>query len=160
MLKAYLLLSDWLRAIMNVDVTRRVAAFSDPFPSHYVLATVHPDYWPPVQRLIDDYLRSNPTRNRELDMLPMFAWFDEERVRRAVQDNRVKKRPTFHYRLPDANIGREGWSLMLEWNRWRLVEELAEDRERLNRMGAAYIENARHFIPKNWAVPASEWLLV
>lgn len=160
MLKSYLLLSEWLRAVMEIDPTRRLVAFTDPFPSRYVATVVEPNYWPSRDRLIDDYLEANATRNRELDMLPLFAWLDRARVRRIVTDTRIKSRPTFHYRLPDANLGEPGWSLTLEWNRWCIVEQLAERRETLDAMGVAYRANYDRLLPENWAIKASEWLVL
>jgi len=68
MLRAYALLSDWLRAVMEIDLTRRLTAFADPFPPGYVALIADPAYAPDQAGLIDDYLRHNPTRNRELDM--------------------------------------------------------------------------------------------
>lgn len=159
-LKAELLLSDWMREIMAIDLTRRLTAFVDPFPEAYVLKVVAADYWPDLAGLIDDYLAFNATRDRELDMLPLFAWFDEATVARATSGVKVGKRPTFHYRLPNANLGVAGWSLGLEWNRWCVIERLADDRDKLNAMGSAYIENRRRLIPERWGLRASEWLLV
>ncbi|MXN63364.1 hypothetical protein GR183_00475 [Stappia sp. GBMRC 2046] len=158
-LKAYLLMSDWLRAIIRLDITRQIIAFADPFPKDYAALVVDPDYWPDIERLIDDYLSYNDTRNRELDLLPLFSWLDPERVRERVRDIRVKARPAFHYRLPDANIGQSDWSLRLEWNRWCVVERLAADRERLDAMGQAYIANNNRIIGENWAIRSTEWLL-
>ncbi len=159
-LKAYLLMSDWLRGIMSIDLTRRLAAYNEAFSREYTAQIVNPNYWPTMDRLIDDYLFANPTRNRELDMLPLFAWIDEDRVRAAVSDTRVKKRPTFHYRLPDANLGDPNWNVTLEWNRWSVVERLAERREVLNDMGAAYRANEQRLIPDDWAIKSSEWLVL
>ncbi len=159
MLKAYLLMSDWLRAVMQIDLTRRVVAFTNPFPVAYTGVVVDPNYWPDRDQLIDDYLLYNPTRNRELDMLPLFSWFDAARVDAAVEDSRVKARPAFHYRLPDANFGQPGWGLLLEWNRWCVVERLAEQRALLDDMGRAYRANRERLIPENWAIRASEWLM-
>ncbi|MDJ0609099.1 MAG: amidoligase family protein [Kiloniellales bacterium] len=159
MLKAYLLMSDWLRAVMQIDLTRRVVAFTNPFPVAYTGHVVDPDYWPDRDRLIDDYLLYNPTRNRELDMLPLFSWFDRPKVDGATDDPRIKDRPAFHYRLPDANFGQPGWGLLLEWNRWCVVERLAEQRTLLDDMGRAYRANRERLIPENWAIRASEWLM-
>lgn len=159
-LKAYLLSSDWLRAVMDIDPTRRLVSFADPFPAHYVAQVVDPDYWPKLAALMDDYLIANPTRNRELDLLPLFAWIDRARVDRSIADPRVKARPTFHYRLPDANFGVSGWNLTLEWNRWWVVEQLAEQRDALGEMGQAYLENASRLVPGNWAIQSSEWLVL
>lgn len=158
--KAYLLLSDWLRAVMSIDPTRRLFAFADRFAAGYVAMVVDPAYWPSLERMIDDYLEANPTRNRELDMLPLFAWLDEPRVRSVVPDPRVKARPTFHYRLPDANFGEPDWGITAEWNRWCLVECLADEREKLDAMGKAYRANRDKWIPESWAIQASEWLLL
>jgi hypothetical protein len=159
MLKSYLLLSDWLRAVMRIDVTRRLVAFANPFPADYVALVADPDYAPDRDRLIDDYLRHNPTRNRELDMLPLFAWLDAERVRRVIDDPRIKPRPAFHYRLPDANFGQPGWGLLVEWGRWRVVERCAEDAALLAAMGAAYRTSRSRFGGHEWALRASEWVM-
>ncbi len=160
MLKSYLLLSDWLRAIMQIDTTRRIVAYADPFPPYYVGQVLDPNYWPDLEQVMDDYLVANPTRNRELDLLPLFAWMDGARVCRHVADPRVKPRPTFHYRLPDANFGEAGWSLTLEWNRWCVVEKLAEKRALLDAMCADYRRNSLQLLPANWAIKASEWLVM
>jgi hypothetical protein len=157
-LKAYLLLSDWLRAIIAINLTRRMLAFADPFPPDYVMRVVDPDYQPDIATMIDDYLIYNPTRNRELDLLPLFAWIDEDLVRAAVIDKRIKARPTFHYRLPDARIDRPDWTVTTEWNRWCLVERLAEQPEKLASMGRAYTENQERLLPKDWAIMSSEWI--
>jgi hypothetical protein len=157
-LKAYLLLSDWLRAVISVNLTRRVLAFADPFPPDYVVYVTDPDYHPDMATLIDDYLLYNPTRNRELDLLPLFAWIDDERVRASVDDKRIKARPTFHYRLPDARLDRPDWTITTEWNRWCIVERLAERPDKLAAMAAAYRENQERLLPRDWAIMASEWL--
>lgn len=158
--KAYLLMSDWLRAVMAIDPTRQLTAFADPFPMHYAMKVVDPGYWPRLGEFIDDYVDHNPTRNRELDMLPLFAWLDRDRVHRSITDSRIKPRPTFHYRLPDANFGEPGWTLGLEWRRWLVVERLAEHPEKLNAMGAAFVANQGRLLPDNWAIRSSEWLIL
>jgi Putative amidoligase enzyme len=157
-LKAYLLLSDWLRAVISVNLTRRVLAFADPFPPAYILHVIDPDYRPDMSTLINDYLLHNPTRNRELDLLPLFAWIDEDRVRASVDDKRIKPRPTFHYRLPDARLDRPDWTITTEWNRWCLVERLAERPDKLAAMAQAYRENEDRLLPRDWAVMSSEWI--
>ena len=159
-LKAEILLSEWLRSVISIDMARRLMAFADPFPQAYTHLVLREDYWPGMDQLIDDYLIHNPTRNRELDMLPLFMWLDEARVRRRVSDKLVKARPTFHYRLPDANIREQRWSLTLEWNRWCVVERLAEDRESLDEMGRAYIENDLSILSEDWALRCTEWLVL
>lgn len=162
MLKAWMLLSDWLRGVMGTDLTRRMTAFAGAFPKDYALTVVDPAYWPDRAGLIDDYLTANPTRNRELDLLPLFSWLDGERVAAVVSDTRVTPRPAFHDRLPDANLGEPGWGLGVEWRRWLLVERLADNRALLDAMGAAYLAHHDRVLPAagSWAMKASEWLLV
>ena len=160
MLKAYLFASDWLRSVMRIDMTRRLMAFADPFPIDYMSLISRPNYWPDQDKLIDDYLAANPTRNRELDMLPLFVWLDEERVRRAVADVRVKARPTFHYRLPDANIGMQDWSIMLEWRRWLVVERLAERRDLLEEMGETWARMQNNWPLSGWPTAFSQIMML
>lgn len=159
-LKAEILLSEWLRSIISVDMARRILAFADPFPKAYIHIILKDEYWPDIDQLIEDYLIYNPTRNRELDMLPLFLWLDADRVRRKIPDKLVKPRPTFHYRLPDANIREARWSLTLEWNRWCVVERLAEDREILAEMGKSYLENDLSILSEDWALRCTEWLVL
>lgn len=158
-LKAYVMLSDWLRAVIKPDITRKIISFADPFPQDYALKIVDSRYWPDVSTLIDDYLIANPTRNRELDMLPLFAWLDEERVGAAVADPLISARPAFHYRLPNANLGDSGWGIAADWNRWCVVERLAEDRDRLVAMGAAFTANRNRAFGEKWALRSTDWLL-
>ncbi len=159
-LKAFLLAEDWLRAAMRIDITRRLTGFADSFPPDYVARVVDPAYWPDRSALIDDYLAFNPTRNRSLDLLPLFAWLDPERVRRVVDDRRVKPRPTFHYRLPDANIGEPGWSIILEWRRWLIVERLAEAREALADMAQEFARAPGDQGRAPWPIAFSERMLL
>ncbi len=137
-LKAFFCLYDWLSARASVDLTRRLTGFSAAFPGSYVRRVVDPDYWPDLEALIDDYLEDNPTRNRALDMLPLFLHLDRERVRAVVDDPRVKARPTLHYRLPNCEIHRDDWGIHLAWGDWLQVEALAADRDRLAELCGAY----------------------
>lgn len=159
MLKAYLLVSPWLREVMSLDFTRRLFAFADPFPDAYVRKVLADDYWPDLETFMTDYMAANPTRNRELDLLPLFAWFDKDLVRRRIDDHRIKARPTFHYRLPDANIGEDDWNIVLEWNRWLVVEKLAEDPDLMARMAKAYRRSSRHF-NNRWPLECSQYLVL
>ncbi|MEX2480481.1 MAG: amidoligase family protein [Gammaproteobacteria bacterium] len=137
-LQAFLCLYDWLVARAEINFTRRLTTYIDPFPRAYVRKVVDPDYAPDKAALIDDYLRDNPTRNRALDMLPLFLHLDETRVRRVTTDPLIKARPTFHYRLPNCEIDRPDWGLYLAWNDWIEVERLAADAERLEACCTAY----------------------
>lgn len=148
-LKAFALASPWLWRAINPDQTRRLLSFAEPFPETYVRQLVSQDYWPDMPTLIDDYLALNATRNRDLDMLPLFAFIDEARVRRKLPEEKINARPTFHYRLPDMALGDKEWGLATEWNRWVRVEGLAADDKRLTALCRAYLDHQGS--PEAWA---------
>ncbi len=135
-LRAFMALQDWLFATVEPDATREWAGWTEPFPEAYRRKVLDPDYAPDEDALIGDYLHDNPTRNRAVDMLPLFATLQEERVLAVAKErDQIKARPTFHYRLPNCLVDDPTWSFAREWNRWVEVEKLAEDQDRLN--GAA-----------------------
>ncbi len=148
-LKAFVLLNAWLRRVVAPDTTRALLGFADPFPLDYARLLVAPGYWPGIPGFIDDYLAFNPTRNRDLDMLPVLLHLDEARVRAALPNEKINGRPAFHYRLPDARVSDPGWSVAPDWNRWVAVERLAHDRERLDSVGLAFL--AFEGEEKSWA---------
>lgn len=137
-LRAFLLLYPWIKRRAEVDLARRISPFINPFPPAYARLVLADDY--PARdagRLIDDYLEFNPTRNRPLDLLPLLACLDAERVRARVAEKDlrlVKPRPAFHYRLPSCQVDEPDWTVAREWNTWVEVERLANDPERLARM--------------------------
>lgn len=137
-IQAYLLLHAWLVELSDTDMTRRfLTRYIDPFPHGYMERVLVPDYRPDTDDLIADYLRHNPTRNRALDMLPILAHLDEDRVRAGLDEDEqvlVKARPAFHYRLPDCRVNEPGWSVADAWNRWVFVEELAQDEALLDEL--------------------------
>jgi hypothetical protein len=152
-LKAFFCLYDWLAARSKVDLTRRLTGFSAAFPERYVRQVVDTEYWPEQATLIDDYLAENPTRNRALDMLPLFMHLDEKRLRSVVDDPRVKPRPTLHYRLPNCEIDREDWGIHQAWGDWLVVESLANDRDRLGRLCndyTSYLDKPLNRLFENW----------
>jgi hypothetical protein len=133
-LRAFLLMYPWLRERTEVDVTRRISPYINPFPDAYVRLLLDPSYPADTGRLIDDYVAHNPTRNRPLDVLPVLAHLDADRVMARVQDpHLVKPRPAFHYRLPNCMVDEPRWTLAREWNDWVEVEKLAADKEALGR---------------------------
>ncbi|MCB8822991.1 amidoligase family protein [Microvirga rosea] len=148
-LKSFVLLNSWLRREVAPDRTRDILGFAAPFPEDYVRRIVSPDYWPEIDEFIDDYLIANPTRNRDLDLLPLLYHFDCVRVRKALPNEKINGRPTFHYRLPDARISDAGWSIAPDWNRWVTVERLAEDHEHLNAVGSVFLSFEGE--SKSWA---------
>lgn len=160
-LKAFLCLFDWLRAEARVDLLRRLSVYIDPFPTDYVRRVIDPAYQPDAAQLIDDYLRDNPTRNRALDMLPLFASMDEDRVRRTVDDPRIKARPALHYRLPNCEIDEPGWGVRHTWCDWLQVEHLANDPARLDELCRRYLEFLDRPLGRlvdDWAELVKPWL--
>lgn len=137
--KAFALLDPWLRRQVAPDSTRALLGFAEPFPEPYIRLVVAPAYWPDLDRFVDDYLAFNPTRNRDLDVLPLLAYLRQERVRAALPAEKIRERPTLHYRLPDARVSDPGWSIAPDWNRWVAVERLAAGRARLDAVGQAYL---------------------
>ena len=82
-LRAYLLLHDRLTLRGTVDLSRKIAPYIRAFPGGYARLILEESYAPDRQRLIRDYLLHNPTRNRPLDMLPLFAHLKKELVMNA-----------------------------------------------------------------------------
>ncbi|KAA1193269.1 amidoligase enzyme [Pseudohalioglobus sediminis] len=148
-LQAFLLLHAWLVDMAGTDRTRRyLTPYIDPFPQHYMEHVLQVDYQPDTDQLIDDYLHFNPTRNRALDMLPIFCDLDRERVLAGLPaDERklVSARPAFHYRLPDCKVNVPGWSVATPWNHWVFIEKLAHDSALLERLIAHWQEHYADF---------------
>jgi hypothetical protein len=140
-LRAFLLLYDWLFRRGHIDVTRRLSPYINPFPSDYARLVIDPTYAPDVATLIADYVRHNPTRNRPLDMLPVFAVNDPGLPGRPpLEGVKVKPRPAYHYRLPNSMIDEPDWSIGQEWRRWVLIERLANDAELTAGLSRAYLD--------------------
>ena len=141
-LRAFLLLYPWIAKRVDADIARRVTPFINPFPPEYARLVLADDYAPVTQeRLIDDYLTHNPTRNRPLDMLPVLACLDHERITAATKDpHLVKPRPTFHYRMPNCLVDEPEWRVAREWNTWVAVERLAADPRQLAAMSRDYLD--------------------
>ena len=149
-LRAFFLLEDILWDDADVDITRTLMPFISKFPEAYKQKVIDTKYQPAIDRLIDDYLSANPTRNRDLDMLPLFAHIDHQRVMRQIKDQLVKERPTFHYRLPDCRLEDPKWTINEEWRRWICVEVLADDEALLQELSEAYLDHANQGRLETW----------
>lgn len=161
-LRAFLVLFEWLRVRSEVDLARRVTPYIDAFDNDYITLVLAEAYAPDMDQLINDYLQHNPTRNRALDMLPLFTHIDEDRVRAVVNDDRVKARPTLHYRLPNCQIDETDWGLIRPWRDWLQIEALACDSRRLDaacRAYRKYLNNPTAALFKDWGAASSRWLL-
>ncbi|MEX0899735.1 MAG: amidoligase family protein [Gammaproteobacteria bacterium] len=161
-LKAYLCLQDWLFERAHVNLARRATPYVDALPLTYARKVVDLAYRPDLATVIDDYLAANPTRNRALDLMPLFAHLDEPRVRRTTDDPLIKARPTFHYRLPNSEIHRPNWRFSDAWNDWLEVERLAADDARLAACCsryAAFLDRPLDRWLRNWPSEIAErWL--
>jgi hypothetical protein len=134
-MQAFFLLYDQLRAETHIPAARKLAPYIHPFPKAYVHLVTNPGYRPQIDEFMRDYLEHNPTRNRPLDLLPLFGVINPELLfSYPVEKNLVKPRPTFHYRLPNSEVDNPDWSISREWDRWLEVEELAFDKPRLQKM--------------------------
>lgn len=159
-LRAYALLQWWLVDRNPVDLARRISPYIDLYSRAY-LHEVWSSSEPDMIRLIDDYLEHNASRNRALDLLPLFAEIDETRVRQTVDDPRVKARPAFHYRMPDCHIENPDWSLCEPWSTWVVVEKLAARRDDLERLGQEFLDQERPLIGvsrDDWVEYIDKWL--
>lgn len=159
-MQAFAVLFEWLKQVSDVDLSRRITPYIEPWPKDYVQLLVDPEYAPDLPQLMDDYLRHNPTRNRALDMTPLFAHIDRAQMEQHVQDDRINARPTLHYRLPNCEIDAPDWSLMTAWRHWLAVERLAADEQRLKAACREYSEFLDSTVDRllgDWAERGAEW---
>ena len=161
-LKAFLCLQDWLIEQEKVNITRKITPYIDRFPARYLRKLLDPQYAPDLRQLMDDYFADNPTRNRILDMIPLFAWLDREHVESKTDDNKLNRRPTLHYRLPNSEIDDPEWGLWSCWNRWLVVESLANDSERLADVCEAFQQHDQLSPPEQlitpWKKKVTQWI--
>jgi len=159
-LKAFAVLQWWLVEAHEVDASRKISPYIDLYPETYVKRVLCASE-PGMEEIFDAYLEYNASRNRALDLLPLLAEIDEDRVRRAVDDPKIKARPTFHYRLPNCDIERSDWSLTSSWNTWWVVEQLAHRPEDLGELSAAFLDADRPILGvsrKGWIEFVDRWL--
>ena len=160
-LQAFVLLQDWLSEQTEMDLTRLIAQYAKLFPEAYAKHILQPSYQPTIGELIDDYLHFNPSRDRALDMLPLFAYIDEPRVRAVIKDMRVQIRPTFHFRMPNCRIDEADWRVQDEILHWGHVEKLAHDHSLRQHMSEAYLadtERLMHRFDDEWPEQTARWL--
>jgi len=159
--RAYALMEDWLRAIDPVDPSRRLLPFVDPWPRRLidVLAVDGPSWG--LDDLAQFYADLTPTRNRGLDLLPLLDHLRGEIIAETIDKEKLKGgRPTYHYRLPEARLGAADWSLAYEWNRWILLERVAENPSLLNELAEKWVDHrsALTSLRSDWAKTVNEIL--
>ena len=136
-LTAFALCEDHLRAEADIDLSRRLLPFVDPYP-RALLDALAAGGVSSLPKLIDTYLDHAASRNHGLDMLALFAHLDRDRVAARMDMTPISARPTYHLRLPDCRIDEADWSLALEWNRWVRIERIAADTALLARLTEAW----------------------
>lgn len=160
-LRAFVLLDPWIRKDGKVDVSRQITPFINRFEDDYLTHILDPEYQPNQTEFIKDYFRFGNSRNRPLDMQPLFMYLDEELTSKLVEDTLTSSRPTFHYRLPNCSLEDEAWTLAAEWNRWVLVEKLADDKKTLLRYCKAYLKMKRDTVIRfdaKWLELMERWV--
>lgn len=159
--QAFAALYDWLKQRHQLDVSRKFTIYIEPWNGRYTELLMEDDYQPDIARLMDDYLEYNPTRNRALDLLPLFAHLDRDRLAKHVQDPRIKSRPTLHYRLPDCDINNPGWHFSTVWNDWVVLEQLANNEGDLAEIRRLFRERRKlnlHNLTHSWQETTQDWL--
>jgi len=158
-MQAFLLLHAWIIESSDIDITRRFfTKYIDPFPQPYLDMVLERDYRPDTTHFIVDYLAHNPTRNRALDMLPIFYELEPELVFNEVfEDERslLSGRPAFHYRLPDCKLNEPGWNVSQAWDPWVYIEVVATDEDLLGELIDAWREASGKFT----LAPTASWAL-
>jgi hypothetical protein len=160
LLRAFVLMQDWIKEEIQVDLTRKLSWFIEPFEKEYIDLIVQKKYEPDLDHLIEDYILYNPTRNRALDMLPLFTHL-RPWVKEKLPEQKITPRPAFHYRLPNSKIDEDEWSVAKEFNVWSLVEKGALNKKALLELCEDYLEfeaSPYWFIKELWIERVDEWV--
>lgn len=160
-LRAFAGLYEWLRERQQLDFSRKLTTYINPWSRQYVDLILDVHYRPDRYHLALDYLEYNPTRNRALDLMPLWAELEPDLLWQCVDDPRIKARPTLHYRLPDCDIDNPDWGFHHVWNDWVAVEALANNEALL----ADFIEAFRarrkwsfDNIGRDWIKECDSWV--
>jgi len=160
-LQAYVLLDGWIRKDAKINISRRLTPFINEYDENYIYHILQADYRPDLDRLIRDYFEYGNSRNRPLDLLPLFMFLDEKLTASLIEEELTSSRPTYHYRLPNCSIEDEEWTLAEEWNRWVLVEQLANDVKSLDQYSRAWLKMKRDTLigfDQKWVKLMGRWV--
>lgn len=160
-LKAYVMLDAWIRQDADIDISRKLTPYINEYEVKYIRHILQEDYQPDLESLIHDYFEFENSRNRPLDMLPVFRFLEEELTEELLEEKLTSARPTFHYRLPNCSIQDENWSLGEEWNRWWLVERLANDEQALNQYARRFLQmddKTLFSVKRKWIKLMDRWV--
>lgn len=160
-LKAYVMMDAWIRKDASIDLSRKITPYINEYEMDYIRHILREEYDPDLSTLIKDYFRFKNSRNRPLDLLPVFMFMDKETTEGLLEEELTSARPTFHYRLPNCSIEDKEWSLAEEWNRWVLVEQLAEDEKSLDQYSRAFLnmdDKSVFSMKKKWIKLMGRWV--
>ena len=159
-LRSFVLLQDYIAETIDVDLTRKLTWFIEPFDKEFIDYILNPNYNPTLDEFCDDYIFYNPTRNRALDLLPLLS-FLRPKIKEILPPQKLSPRPAYHYRLPNSRIDEDEWSISFEFNQWSLVEKVASDKAKLFELTQEYFEFQKSplwFIKELWIERVSKWL--
>ena len=160
-LRAYVLLDPWIRKDANINISRRLTPYINEYKEDYLNLILNSGYNPNLKGLIRDYFRFENSRNRPLDMLPVFMHLQPDFTQKLLKEDLTKGRPTYHYRLPNCSIENPEWSLADEWNRWVLVEKFASDQKSLQQYSDAYFKMKKDTLlgfEQKWIKLINRWV--
>jgi hypothetical protein len=160
-LQTFAALYDWLKGRHQLDFSRKVTTYIEPWASKYVDKLVAEDYSPDMETLMRDYLKDNPTRNRALDLLPLFAHINKDLLAEYVDDPRIKSRPTLHYRLPDCDIDNPRWHFSTVWNDWVVLEQIVANPDHQRELNDLFRESRTlsfRNLTSTWRTRCQHWL--
>ena len=148
---AYGLLEDWLRQSDPLDLARRVLPFVAPWPPALVdalAAGAGKAATEDVAAFARLYAHHAPTRNHGLDLLPALEHLAALALTDVPPEHLKGGRPTFHYRLPEARLDTENWSIAYEWNRWCLIETVGATPELLAELAEGWQTHRRTLLSR------------
>ncbi|RBW50061.1 amidoligase family protein [Marinobacter sp. F3R11] len=160
-IQAFAALYEWLKARHQLDISRKFTPYIEPWSGRYTDLLMREGYAPDQHRMMVDYLETNPTRNRAMDLLPLFAYLDKPLLDQYVTDPRIKARPTLHYRLPDCDIDNPEWNFSDVWNDWVVVEQVANNANDLAELRSLFRESrgiSLHNLTHSWLETSENWL--
>lgn len=160
-LQAFAALYDWLKDRHQIDISRKFTSYIEPWDNRYIDRLIGENYTPDMEELMRHYLRHNPTRNKALDLMPLFAHINSDLLAEYVKDPRIKSRPTLHYRLPDCDIDNPHWHFSTVWNDWVVLEQVANNRDDLESLVKAFRDSRKlsfHNLTHNWVDTCNQWL--
>jgi len=159
-LRAYVLLDPWIRKDAAINMSRKITPYINSFEEDYIQHILQPDYKPEMDQFIRDYADFGNSRNRALDLLPLFMHINKSLTFSLIEDTLTKSRPTYHYRLPNCSLENPEWSIAAEWNRWVYVEIMAADERMLNRYSRARLRLKRETLVRfehRWLELMNRW---